>query len=75
MAEAHRPAQDGGAGEMPPRTPIMTNCLVSVSAKMRPSGPVIVAKKPMMKEPTILTMIVPQGNISPMKRAATPEHQ
>ena len=53
----------------------MTNCLVRVSAKMRPSGPVIVAKKPMMKEPTILTMIVPQGNVSPMKRAATPEHQ
>jgi hypothetical protein len=26
---------------------------------MRPSGPVIVTKKPMMKEPTILTMIVP----------------
>ena len=53
----------------------MTNCRVSVSAKMRPSGPVSVAKKPMMNEPTTFTMIVPQGKVSPKRRAATPEHQ
>jgi len=42
---------------------------------MRPSGPVSVAKKPMMKEPAIFTIIVPQGKVSPIRRAATPEHQ
>jgi hypothetical protein len=34
-----------------------------------------VAKKPMMKEPTTLTISVPHGNVSPIRRAATPEHQ
>jgi hypothetical protein len=29
----------------------------------------------MMKEPTTLTISVPHGNVSPINRAATPEHQ
>src|SRR5258705_1708732 len=29
----------------------------------------------MMNEPTTLTMNVPHGKVSPMSRAATPEHQ
>ena len=53
----------------------MTNWRVRLPANMRPSGPVSVAKNPMRKEPATLTMIVPQGKVSPKSRAATPEHQ
>src|SRR5262249_49896103 len=39
----------------------MTNWRTVELAKMRPSGPVRVAKKPMMREPVIFTNKVPQG--------------
>ena len=42
---------------------------------MRPSGAVIVAKKPMMSEPSTLTKNVPHGNVSPKSRAMMPVHQ
>ena len=58
-----------------PHRPIMTNWRKVELAKMRPSGPVRVAKKPMMREPVIFTNSVPQGKVSPNIRAANPVHQ
>ena len=53
--------------------PVMKNCRVLPLAKTRPSGPVSVAKKPMMNEPVTLTTNVPQGNVAPIWLATTPE--
>src|SRR5712691_6074549 len=53
----------------------MTNCRAVVLTYTLPSGPVRVEKKPIMNEPTTLTMNVPHGKVSPINRAATPEHQ
>ena len=43
----------------PAQNPTMTNCRVMESRKNRPSGPVSVAKKPMMSDPTTFTISVP----------------
>ena len=53
----------------------MTNCRTVGPTSSRPSGPVRVAKKPMMNEPVTLTNSVPQGNSSPIRVATKPEHQ
>jgi len=53
----------------------MTNWRAVVPTNSLPSGPVRVAKKPMMNEPVTFTISVPHGKVSPMRRAAMPEHQ
>src|SRR5215469_8950190 len=42
-------------------------------ASQRPSGPVTVAKTPITKQPEMLTMMVPQGKVSPTAVAIQPE--
>src|SRR5262245_15982039 len=59
----------------PPRSPSIAKCRMVEPAKTRPSEAVKVAKKPMMNEPETFTTKVPQGKVSPKRRAATPEHQ
>ena len=52
----------------PPRNPVMKKCRWVASLYNLPSGPVSVAKNPMMKQPITFTAKVPHGKFSP-KRA------
>src|SRR4051812_13487970 len=47
----------------------MTNWRVSVLTNTRPSGPVVVAKKPITNDPTTLTMSVPHGKVRRQRAA------
>src|SRR5262249_53601144 len=62
-----------GEAVRPRQTRIMTNWRAAVPASSLPSGPVSVSKKPMTKEPETLTMMVPQGKVSPKRSAMRPE--
>jgi hypothetical protein len=55
--------------------PIMKKVRTPGATSQRPSGLVAIAKKPMTKEPVMLTRSVPRGNVSPKKRAIKPENQ
>lgn len=60
----------------PPHTPTMKNSNLSEGGKnQRPPGPVRVEKKPMTKQPLMLTRTVPQGKLSPHRYATSPENQ
>ena len=47
----------------PPQIPIITNWRAVVPTNMRPSGPVRVPKRPITRDPRILMIRVPQGNV------------
>jgi len=57
----------------PPQRPAMTNWRVVAETKRRPSVAVKVAKKPMTKEPRMLTRSVPHGKVSPKAEATAPD--
>src|ERR1043166_878908 len=53
--------------------PSMKNCRIVAGASHLPSGPVTVAKTPMMNEPVTFTSSVPHGNVSPTLFATNPD--
>src|SRR5437899_3880242 len=53
--------------------PNMKNWRNEAGASHRPSGPVIVAKSPITKQPETFTTSVPQGNVWPTLLAMKPE--
>ena len=56
----------------PPKMPGIQNWRVTGLTSRRPSGPVIVATKPIRNDPRTLTTSVLQGNVSPNERATSP---
>src|SRR4051812_8546785 len=51
----------------------MKNCRNVAGASHRPSGPVTVANKPIIKEPVTFTISVPHGKVSPNLFATIPD--
>src|SRR5579872_6754608 len=56
----------------PPQTPGITNWRRPGAANTRPSGPVMVAKKPINEQPITFTARVPHGKVSPACLARKP---